>query len=224
MRRERTYRAAPAWIALASDGTHTIAAEMDEVRCKGLHRVQVRDRQGKLSEAVLELKYRRIRVRPPIGKQRRYPDLTLTVLHATERATPRGRDKIDGKLITDLPVGSRAEAVEKLQWYALRWKIEVFHKILKSGCKAEISKLRTAERLVNLLADILRAVLANLLAHDGESLSTGCFACARVHATRNPTTRPTRERQQSQQTSAPPIRFTLPHSARATRGLSCPRQ
>jgi len=34
----------------------------------------------------------------------------------------------------------------------MRWKIEVFHKILKSGCKAEESKLRTAERLVNLIA------------------------------------------------------------------------
>ena len=37
-------------------------------------------------------------------------------------------------LITDLPVGSRTDAIEKLEWYALRWKIEVFHKILKSGC------------------------------------------------------------------------------------------
>ena len=34
----------------------------------------------------------------------------------------------------------------------MRWKIEVFHKILKSGFKAEASKLRTAERLTNLLA------------------------------------------------------------------------
>jgi hypothetical protein len=34
----------------------------------------------------------------------------------------------------------------------MRWKIEVFHKILKSGCKAEESKLRTAERLVKLLS------------------------------------------------------------------------
>src|ERR1700675_3915247 len=31
-------------------------------------------------------------------------------------------------------------------------KIKVFHKILKSGCKAEDSKLRTAERLVNLIS------------------------------------------------------------------------
>ena len=34
----------------------------------------------------------------------------------------------------------------------MRWKIEIFHKIMKSGCNAEKVKLRTAERLVNLLA------------------------------------------------------------------------
>lgn len=34
----------------------------------------------------------------------------------------------------------------------MRWKIEVFHKILKTGCKAEESKLRTAERLANLIS------------------------------------------------------------------------
>src|SRR5207237_7595923 len=65
---------------------------------------------------------------------------------------PRGRDPIDWKLITNLPVRSRTEAIEKLEWYALRWKIETFHKILKSGCKAEESKLRTAERLTNWIA------------------------------------------------------------------------
>ena len=74
------------------------------------------------------------------------------MIHAEERGTPKNRKKIDWKLITDLPVRSRADAIEKLGWYALRWKIEVFHKILKSGCKAEESKLRTAQRLTNLIA------------------------------------------------------------------------
>ncbi|MFJ2456673.1 transposase [Pseudomonas protegens] len=36
--------------------------------------------------------------------------------------------------------------------YAMRWKIETFHKTLKSGCRAEDSRLRTAERLTNLIA------------------------------------------------------------------------
>lgn len=137
---------------LAGDGEHTIADEMDEVRVKGLHRIEVRDQKGNVSEAVLEIRYRRIRVLPPIGKQNRYPALSLTVIHAHERETPSGRKPIEWKLITDLAVASRQEAIEKLDWYAMRWKIETFHKILKSGCKAEESKLRTADRLTNLIA------------------------------------------------------------------------
>ena len=137
---------------LAGDGKHTIADEMTETRVKGLHRIEVRDRKGEISEAVLDIRYRNVLVLPPIGKQKQYPRLTVTVIHAVEQGTPNGRDKIEWKLMTDLPVASRKDAVEKLRWYAMRWKIETFHKILKSGCKAEESRLRTAERIINLIA------------------------------------------------------------------------
>jgi hypothetical protein len=141
------------WVdRLAGEGEHTVAEEMKQVRVKGRHRLKVKNNKGKLVEAVLELRYRRIRVLPSRAKKKQCPELTLTVLYAQERDTPKDREKIDWKLITDLPVRSRAEALEKLAWYALRWKIEVFHKILKSGCKVEESKLRTAERLVKLLS------------------------------------------------------------------------
>jgi hypothetical protein len=136
----------------AGRGNHTMSAEMEEVCCKGVHHVEVTDRDGTVSTAVVELRYRRISVLPPIGKQNRYPSLKLTVIHATERGQPKGREPIDWKLVTDLPVRSRAEAVQKLKWYALRWRIETFHKILKSGCRAEELRLRTAERLVHVLA------------------------------------------------------------------------
>jgi hypothetical protein len=137
---------------LAGDGKHTVTTEMEEVRVKGLHRIEVRDRKGEVSQAVLEIRYRRIRVLPPINKKKEYPELLLTVIYAQERGEPKGRDKVDWRLITNLPVTSRRQAIEKLQWYSLRWKIEVFHKILKSGCKTEASKLRTANRLVNLIS------------------------------------------------------------------------
>jgi hypothetical protein len=74
------------------------------------------------------------------------------VIHAEESGTPRHRKRISWKLITDLSVQSRRDAVEKIEWYAMRWKIEVFHKILKSGRKAEDSRLRTAQRLANLIS------------------------------------------------------------------------
>lgn len=109
-------------------------------------------RNADISEAVLEIKYRRIKVLPPIGKQKEYPELLLTVIHAEERGNPKNRERIVWKLMTDLPVSSRQDSIEKLNWYAMRWRIETFHKILKSGCKTEASKLRTAERLANLIS------------------------------------------------------------------------
>ena len=137
---------------LAGDGGHTIADEMAETAVAGQYPVEVCDSKGRLETAIVELRYRSIRVLPPIGKQKRYPALTLTVLYVQERNEPADRPKIDWKLITDLPVTSREAAVEKLRWYALRWKIETFHKVLKSGCRAEEARLRTAERLVKLIA------------------------------------------------------------------------
>ena len=137
---------------LAENGTTKTDAEMGEAQVVGLHRLEVQDRNGDVSEAVLEIKCRRMLVLPPVAKAKDYGPLESTVIHAIERGTPKGRDKIVWKLLTDLPVCSLQEAIEKLGWYALRWKIEVFHKILKSGCKVEESRLRTAPRLVNLIA------------------------------------------------------------------------
>lgn len=137
---------------LAGDGDHTIATEMEEQAVKGLHHIVVRDAKGETVKVALEIKFKRVNVLPPIGKQKRYPPLTLTIIHATECNAPNGRKPIEWKLTTDLAVRTSAEAIEKIDWYAMRWKIEVFHKILKSGCKAEESKLRTAERLANLMA------------------------------------------------------------------------
>jgi hypothetical protein len=137
---------------LAGDGEHTIADEMAEQHVQGMHYIDVRDANGTADVAAIEIKYRRILVHPPIGKQKRYSPQLLTVIHATERGTPVGRPPIFWKLITNVPVDSSEQAIEKLQWYAMRWKIETFHKILKSGCRAEEAKLRTAERLVNLIA------------------------------------------------------------------------
>ena len=137
---------------LAGDGTRTVASEMAKARVRGLHRVELRDAEGEVIQVVLEIRARRVHLLPPVGKQRHYPPLDLTVLHVTERDPPRGREPIEWKLLTDLPVRSRREAVEKIRWYATRWKVETFHKILKSGCRAEESRLRSAERIANLLA------------------------------------------------------------------------
>lgn len=125
---------------------------MKEAQVAGIHEIEILDEKGDLDTAAVEIRHRRIHVLPPIGKQKRYPALDLTVIYAKERGEPKNRSRIDWKLIADLPVFSKDQAIEKLRWYSTRWKIEVFYKILKSGCKAEDARLRTAERLVRLLA------------------------------------------------------------------------
>lgn len=137
---------------LADNGRQTLSQVLRHATAKAEHRVEVRDEKGKVSEATVTVKYVRTKAHPPEGKQKKYPPLLVTAIHAREVAVPHGRDRIDWKLLTNLPVRSRKEAVEKLTWYALRWNIETFHKILKSGCRVEASRLRTAERIVNLIA------------------------------------------------------------------------
>ena len=137
---------------LVEGGPHTMEHAIEQSPRQGTYRIAVRDKKGKGSPVVLEIRYQQLRILPPRGRKKRYPALVLTVIQARERGTPRGRERIDWKLVTDLPVRSCAEAIEKVQWYTLRWRIETFHKVLKSGCHAEQAKLRTAARLINLLA------------------------------------------------------------------------
>ncbi len=111
---------------------------------------------------------------PPIGKKKRYPALDLTVIHAVEPNPPAGRKRIEWKLLTDLEVHSCEEAVEKIKWYAMRWKIEVFHKILKSGCRAEDARLRTGRPTGKPRCRILHHELESTLVDD-----------ARAHCARN---------------------------------------
>jgi hypothetical protein len=74
---------------LAGKGDHTIADEMKDVGAKGVYRIEVRNNKGQFDQAILEIKYHRLRVLPPKGKQRQYPELTLTVIHAQETTMPK---------------------------------------------------------------------------------------------------------------------------------------
>ena len=93
----------------------------------------VRDRKGNPVEVVLELRYRRMRLLPPMAKQKQYPSVEVTVIYAKDQGSPQDSDRIDCRLLTDLPVGGPAEAIEKLRWYALRWKIRGLPQDTKVG-------------------------------------------------------------------------------------------
>ena len=137
---------------LAGTGGTTIDKIMKREPIRCTHVIEVLDQHRRPVEATLRLRFCKMTIHPPIGKHKKYQPLSLTVLHVHERGKPTGREPIRWKLLTDLPVDDLDSAIEKVDWYAQRWKVETFHKVLKSGCRAEAAKLRTADRLTNLIA------------------------------------------------------------------------
>ncbi|MGL9681788.1 MAG: transposase [Wolbachia sp.] len=53
-------------------------------------------------------------------------------------------------LITNVQVNNTLDAIERINWYKLRWKMEEYFRVIKSGCKIERSRLATKERLQKL--------------------------------------------------------------------------
>ena len=114
--------------------------------------------------AAVELRWLELSVPVPRDERGRLgtEPFPLTAVHAFEPSPPSGAEGLEWLLLTTLPVGSADEARRILDLYALRWRIEDWHRILKSGCEIEKSGFRTAERMK--AAVTINAVIAWRLA------------------------------------------------------------
>ncbi len=115
-------------------------------------------------KANLELRFCPVTIEPPKTGVHD-PSLSPVALAAvlvTEPDPPEGVAPIKWFLLTDLPVGDAQQALRCLRYYELRWLIERYHFVLKSGCGIERSQLRSAEALERLLA-LFSAVALRLL-------------------------------------------------------------
>ena len=72
----------------------------------------------------------------PVATYRRGEKQTpipVTILDVLEEHPPGGEEPIHWVLTTTLPIKTVLEAIEKVQWYMYRWRIERFHYVLKTG-------------------------------------------------------------------------------------------
>ena len=88
--------------------------------------------------------------RRPEGKK--LTPIKIWVVMAKEINVPAGQEAIEWILLTDFKVRTLKKALQILALYAWRWQIEVFHKILKSGCRVEDYPPEDIERLQPRLA------------------------------------------------------------------------
>jgi hypothetical protein len=67
----------------------------------------------------------------------RLPPVQLWAVYAIERKPPKGAEPIEWLLLTSVPVADFAGACLVVQWYRVRWAIELFFRVLKQGCRIE---------------------------------------------------------------------------------------
>src|SRR5512143_2124617 len=75
------------------------------------------------------------------------PAVQVTARLAREEHPPAGEQAIEWRLLTNRSATTLEETVELIEWYRRRWLVEVFFRILKSGCRVEALQLGALERL-----------------------------------------------------------------------------
>jgi hypothetical protein len=101
----------------------------------------------------LDLHACEVTLRPPKGRQAAgLAPIRIHALWAVERHPPPKADAVQWMLLSTIPIATLEQALESLDWYCARWTIEVWHKVLKSGCRIESLQLGSVARLMRALA------------------------------------------------------------------------
>lgn len=119
-------------------------------RCKTQH---CKERAART--ALLTIKFGSFQLNPPRNNVKHrtseLPDLPMHAVYVFEANPPAGAEPVEWMLLTNISVTNFDEAYEKVLWYCLRWRIEMYFKVLKSGFLVEACRLATADRLVKYL-------------------------------------------------------------------------
>ena len=108
--------------------------------------------------AQVSVRYRRVKLQPPSRPNGSnfcplpLPPITIYAVSVRECNPPEGMTPVDWLLLTNVPVTSAEDALERIEWYCQRWQVEVFHKVLKSGCRIEQRRLGHFDRLAPCIA------------------------------------------------------------------------
>jgi len=93
-----------------------------------------------------------VALKPPQRRGEKLPVVKVWAVLAREVDPPDDQQPLEWLLLTSEPVQTQAAAEQIIDWYLARWQIEVFFRVLKSGCRIEQLSLREAGRLQCVIA------------------------------------------------------------------------
>lgn len=142
-----------AWLIRAAqdravEGGGRLWERVSQAPCLGQVEFDLAPARGRSPRRVVQsLRAQRVLLRPPYRPDKKLAPVEVTAILAREETPPQGEEPIEWLLLSSLPVESFADASEKIQWYLSRWQIEVYFRILKTGCKVEELQLQHRERI-----------------------------------------------------------------------------
>lgn len=84
---------------------------------------------------------------PPHRKAEGWPAVALWAVQVRDVEPAAGVEPIAWRRLTTGAVQTVADAIERVEWYACRWGMAVWHSMLQRGCRIEARQWATAERL-----------------------------------------------------------------------------
>jgi hypothetical protein len=140
---------------LADEEVRKLWPKVEQQAVAGQLTVEIAQNQQQAArQARVSVRFTQVSLKPPWRpNKKKLPVVTLNaILVREENPSEAVKEPIEWLLLTNLPVTNFDEAVQVVEWYCCRWQIEVFHKVVKSGCTVEEARLKTADRLQRYIA------------------------------------------------------------------------
>ena len=110
-------------------------------------------RQNRVTrQATVEVRAATVTLRAPWRGDRELPPVTVNVVLVREPNPPRGQPPVEWILVTTLPIDTAEQVRTIVEYYCVRWNIEIFFRTLKSGCRIEQRRFEHIDRFLPCLA------------------------------------------------------------------------
>lgn len=98
--------------------------------------------------AVAEVRATKVTLRPPHRPDRKLPPVTVNVVMVRELHPPAGEPGVEWILITTLPIDMPEQVRTIVEYYGVRWQIEILFRVLKVGCRIEHRRFEHIDRVL----------------------------------------------------------------------------
>lgn len=102
-------------------------------------------------QAVVSVQAATVTLRGPARPGGALADIKVNAVLLREEQPPEGEPPIEWLLLTNLPIDSVEAVLRVIESYCCRWQIEIFFRVLKSGCQVETSQFETVEAFASWL-------------------------------------------------------------------------